>query len=538
VAICDWQKFFAVTFATQIALYFSGAERPFGAISFKASAWYENLRTTLLFSYATQAYISLIGIVLMPLYLRYLGAEAFGLVGVHVMLQAWISVLDMGLTPALMREMSRFLAGTLLAQEAAVRLRTLEVVLGTVAVAVVGLLWAGNGWISRIWLSASELPESALAHCITLIGLAVALRWLTGLHRAALAGLERQDWLNGLSAGFATLRFAGVLPLLIFISTSPEHFFAFQAGVSALELFAFATIVHRLVPGGVGIRPDWKALAAMLPLVGSMSILVAIWVVVTQVDKLILAGLLPLKEYGYFTLAVMAASGVLVLVPPLNQVIQPRLTILAERGDEATLVELYRLTSQLTVIAFVGLGGGLAFFAEPILRLWSGSYEVAQASAPVLFWYGLANAVVGILVLPFMLQFAKGKLRLHLLGNLISLVTLVPAIAWAASYWGAVGAGRVFFIANLLYLLLWVPFVHRCLLPALTWRWSLRDTLPIAILMLGCQVAVSRMMPVALSNLETLLWIGIGTILAVAGGMTLGDYSRGFALRALSWGRK
>lgn len=470
----------------------------------------------------------------MPLYLRYLGAEAFGLVGVHVMLQAWVSVLDMGLTPALMREMSRFRAGTLLANEAAVRLRTLEVLLGTFAVAVVGLLWAGSGWIGGIWLSASELPETVLARCITLIGLAVALRWLTGLHRAALAGLERQDWVNGLSAGFATLRFAGVLPLLIFIFNSPEHFFAFQAGVGALELFALATIVHRLVPGHVGIRPDWRALAAMLPMAGSMSMLVVIWVVVTQVDKLILSGLLPLKEYGYFTLAIMAASGVLVLVPPLNQVIQPRLTILAERGDEAALVELYRLSSQVAVIAFVALGGGLAFFAEPILQMWSGSYEVAQAAAPVLFWYGLANAVVGILVLPSMLQFARGKLRLHVIGNLVLVVTLVPSLALAARYWGASGAGQVFFIANLLFFLIWVPVVHRCFLPALTWRWSLRDTLPMALVMLVCMAMASRLLPAWLPELATTLWIGVSIILAVAVGMALGDYSRSYMRRWIS----
>lgn len=470
----------------------------------------------------------------MPLYLRYLGAEAFGLVGVHVMLQAWISVLDMGLTPALMREMSRFRAGTLLAMEAAVRLRTLEVVLGTLAVAVVGLLWVGSGWVSGTWLSASELPQTVLGRCITLIGLAVALRWLTGLHRAALAGLERQDWVNGLSAGFATLRFAGVLPLLIFISTSPEHFFAYQAGVGALELFAFATIVHRLVPCDVGIRADWRVLATMLPMVGSMSILVVIWVVVTQVDKLILSGLLPLNEYGYFTLAIMAASGVLVLVPPLNQVVQPRLTVLAERGDEAALVELYRLSSQLAVIAFVGLGGGLAFFAEPILRIWSGNSEVAQATAPVLFWYGLANAVVGILVLPSMLQFARGKLRLHVLGNLILLVTLLPALALAARYWGASGAGKIYFIANLSLLLFWVPIVHRCFLPALTWRWSLRDTLPIALAMLLCMAVASRLLPASLPVMATLLWIAMAIILAVALGMALGDYLRRYMLSWIS----
>ena len=178
-------------------------------------------------------------------------------------------------------------------------------------------------------------------------------------------------------------------------------------------------------------------------MVGSMSILVVIWIVGTQVDKLILSGLLPLTEYGYFSLATVAASGILVLAPPLNQVIQPRLNILVERGEEGALTELYRLVSQLAVIAFSGLGGGVAFFAEPLLRIWSGSDEVAHMAAPVLFWYGLGNAIVGILILPFMLQFARGRLRLHVLGNLVFLVTFVPFLIYAARYWGAVGAGRV-----------------------------------------------------------------------------------------------
>ena len=77
------------------------------------------------------------------------------------------------------------------------------------------------------------------------------------------------------------------------------------------------------------------------------------------------------------------------------------------------LIELYRLISQLAVVGFVATGWRGCFFRRTNSWIWSGSPEVAQAAAPVLFWYGLANAVVGILVLPFMLQFARGQLRLH-----------------------------------------------------------------------------------------------------------------------------
>lgn len=490
------------------------------------------MRNVLALTYFAHLYSSIIGIVLAPLYFRYLGAEGFGLVGFYAMLQAWIPIFDIGLTPVLSREMSRFRAGVLNAREAAIRLRTLEVVLGVLTVLVVTVLWAGSDWIGHNWLSAVTLSGEVLAHCVALIGVAVALRWFAGIQRAVLIGLEHQGLVNGLTAGFATLRFAGVLPLLVYVSNSLEHFFAFQAVVGGLELVAFAGIAHHLLTGGKGVRPEWRVLASMLPMVGSMAFLTAMWVVMTQVDKLILSGMLPLDEYGYFTLATMAASGVLVLVGPINQVIQPRLTILAEKGDEDTLAELYRLISQLVVVGFVSLGGGLAFFAGPILLIWSGSQTVAMAAAPVLFWYGLANAVVGILVLPFMLQFARGRLRLHLIGNLILLVTLVPALVIAAQHWGGAGAGKVFFAANLLFLLIWVPLVHRSFLPVLTWTWLLRDVLPVALVIVLVLRAGSGMFPDRLGVPETMVFIGGIVLLSMMLGIVVGSPLRS-ALRKI-----
>jgi O-antigen/teichoic acid export membrane protein len=302
-----------------------------------------------------------------------------------------------------------------------------------------------------------------------------------------------------------------------------------------MELAVFGSIVHRIVTAGSGVVVDRNALSAMLPMVSSMAFLSVMWVLITQADKLVLSGVLPLKEYGYFSFAAIAASGVLVLVPPLNQVIQPRLTILAERHDEVAFVELYRLTSQLVVIAFVALGGALAFFAEPILRIWSGNNEMAAAAAPILFWYALANALVGILVPPFMLQFAKGQLRLHILGNLILLMTLLPALIVAARYWGAVGAGQVFFVANLLFLLFWVPLVHQHILPSVTTsQWLWRDTLPIALVTGGVFAVAAKFLPISLQATQTLAWIGLAAIVAVTLGVVAGDRSRPHVTRWLS----
>ena len=70
-----------------------------------------SLRQNILASYISQAYVTLIGIVMVPVYLRYMGAEAYGLVGFFAMVQAWFQLMDMGLTPTMAREAARFTGG-------------------------------------------------------------------------------------------------------------------------------------------------------------------------------------------------------------------------------------------------------------------------------------------------------------------------------------------------------------------------------------------------------------------------------------------
>ena len=57
-------------------------------------------------NYLGQIYVSLVGIAVFPLYLKYLGAEAYGLVGFYIVLQSWLMMLDIGLTPTLARQVA------------------------------------------------------------------------------------------------------------------------------------------------------------------------------------------------------------------------------------------------------------------------------------------------------------------------------------------------------------------------------------------------------------------------------------------------
>ena len=489
------------------------------------------MKRRLITSYAAQVYIGLIGILLMPVYLHYMGVEAVGLIGFFLMMQAWLQLLDIGLTQTLSRDMSLFHAGSMSAADIWRRLTTLEWVLGAIAIAAAVAIVSSRNWIVTDWLSLGELSRMEAAVSVSAMAVAAGFRFVLGIYRASLTGLGRQVWVNIAATVFATLKFVGVLPLLIYFSSAPGVFFTFQAVAGGLELITFAWVLYRVLPPNpCGIAPDSQALRKMLPMAGAMAFSALVWSVMTQMDKLVLSKLLSLEDYGYFTLAVLVASGVLMLIPPLNQVLQPRMTMLLSASRQDDLCNLYQQATQRVTAVFFAVGGVMAFFAEPLLLVWTGDPVASSAAAPILFWYGLANATIGLLLLPFLLQFAHGKLRLHVIGNVLMVSLLLPLMIFAAVKYGGAGTGAVLFAANLVFVVLWVPQVHRRFFPEVVWRWPLLDVGRVAVPVVLILLTARWLMPDIESRLVMTALLGVVFLASLITGLLSGSRTRATVL--------
>ena len=66
-----------------------------------------SVRRNAIANFVGQGWTALIGLAFIPIYIRLLGIEAYGLVGVFAVLQSWLAILDLGLTPTLSREMAK-----------------------------------------------------------------------------------------------------------------------------------------------------------------------------------------------------------------------------------------------------------------------------------------------------------------------------------------------------------------------------------------------------------------------------------------------
>ncbi len=492
------------------------------------------LRKNILASYASQVYVVLIGIVMLPLYIRYMGAEAYGLVGFFTTLQVWFNLLDLGLTPTVAREAARHQSGALSSFDFRRVVRALEGVFTVLGVVGGVTLLLAADYIASHWLQASDLPQQEIRLAVQLMAITIALRWIGGLYRGVISGAQRLVWLSTFNIAVATARFAGVIPLLMYIGTEPHLFFSFQLGISLIELAVLLVYCHRLLPvvdTGLHSRWDWAPLKPTLKLAMSLAFTSSAGILMAQTDKLILSKVLPLSDYGYFSLAVLAASGIMLMSAPVSISIMPRMAKLEAEGDHAGLIRVYRQATQLVSVLAGSAAITLAFCAEPLLWAWTGSSDVASRAAPTLALYALGNGVMAVAAFPYYLQYAKGDMRLHLIGNVVFLLLLPPLIIWAASRHGAVGAGYAWLGMNLLALVAWLPLVHRKYQPGLNMKWYGQDIFVILLGALASATVIHLAWPASgdrWMQLAHVLATGIAT--TCAGGLS-SSMMRGHALQ-------
>ena len=453
-----------------------------------------SLRNNIIANYISQIYVAAVGILILPLYIKYMGAEAYGLVGFFTMLQAWFGLLDMGLTPTIGRETARYRGGSMSALEYRQLFRALSSIFIFIALIGGGSLFFFSEFISTQWLNVSELGIEEVVVAVQIMAISVALRWLGGLYRGVITGSEKLVWLSAFNALVATLRFIAVFVTMSLYGFTPFVFFMHQLVVAIIEVTGLWLMNNRLLPSKAGFKDQigWsiEPVKPVLKFALTIAFTSSVWVLVTQTDKLVLSGILPLGEYGYFTLAVLVASGIMIISGPISSAIMPRMARLYAEGKKSDVITVYRNSTQVVSVISGAASVTIACCANSLLYAWTGDLALSEKAAPILSLYALGNGVLAVAAFPYYLQYAKGNLRYHLIGNAVLVCLLIPAIIFAATYYGGVGAGYVWLFMNAFFLLTWIAYVHYKLEPGLHLQWLFKDILAIYIPMLAVAIPV------------------------------------------------
>ena len=424
----------------------------------------------------SSGWVTLLGVAFVPVYIKYLGVEAYGLIGVFTAIQSFSVLVDASLSTTLNRELARLSIDRDNATPMRDLVRTLEVIYWGLAILAAIAFAIIAPTMARQWVQSEQLSVANVSRALTLMGINFALIWPSTVYQGGLLGLQLHVRLNAVTAVLGTIRIMGAVLVLIFVSSTLTAFFTWQILVSIVQTTGLAFLLWAGLPHGERAAQFRLAcLTAVRSFAAGVVGITLLALLLQQTDKLILSKILNLTEFGYYAFAAAVAGVLARIVAPIYTAFFPRFTELVSRRDAVQLTNTYHLGCQIVSVAVLPAAVVLATFAPQILLLWTRNPELALNSQRLFTVLVIGNALHALAYLPYALQLANGWTRLAFLSNLIGVALLVPGIFMATARWDAMGAAGIWVTLTAGYVLLQVPLMHRRLLRGELRTWYLDD---------------------------------------------------------------
>ncbi len=418
-----------------------------------------NVNLNVFASLTGNVWAAIVSLAFIPLYIRLMGVEAYGLVGIFLSLQAVFSVLDLGLSQTLNRELAKLTVDDKSNKLILDTVRTLECIYVICAAVIVATIILASGYIASSWLNPDVLSKEDIQVAISIMAAVIGLRWPLTLYIGGLNGLQKQVFLNGLFAVFATFQALGAAVVLWFVDSTVQAFFVWQLIIAAIQVAAVRYAFFRFLPRGQA-RFSLEVLSGIWRFAAGVTGVTLLSVLLTQLDKLLLSKLLSLENFGYYVFASTAAAVILKVNGPLFNAFLPRFVQVFATKNEVDLALAYRNGCQLAAIVIVPIACVLAFFSSSVLLLWTQNSTLVANSAFVFSLLVIGNALNGLMALPYALQLASGWTRLALYQNLLLVVFFAPAVYFSSTQWGSVGAASAWAVMNFVAMLIGIQFMH------------------------------------------------------------------------------
>ena len=452
-----------------------------------------------------------------PLYVRYLGIDSYGLVGFFATMQAAFNIFDLGLTRTLNREMARYSATTGGLAQARNLMRTLEAIYWPIGVVIGAIVLAGAPYISTRWLNSHSLGTDVVRQAVILMGIALALQWPASLYLGALAGMQKMVRQNVIVTTLQVARGVGAVLILRYYSPTVVAFFGWQLLISGVTTAASAITLWASLPHAeTPARFSKPLLASVWRFAWDMTLMSIVTVALTQADKFILSRTLPLAALGYYNMAFVVGSALNYVAYPISSTFFPRLSELAVIGEESAVARAYHAGSQMMTVMIGPAALTMIFFAPEVLLAWTGSAVTAHETTLLVRLLMTGTMLNCFVLLPYSLQIAYGWTKLSVYSNAIALVIDIPLLIFFIDRYGAAGAAAVWVILNAGYFFISVNIIHTRILPFAKWRWYLGDVLTPLAAAATVVVAARLLVPSPANLIALLATVGVTGVLATA----------------------
>jgi O-antigen/teichoic acid export membrane protein len=384
----------------------------------------------------------------LPFYLTFLGPTQYGLISFVLLIQILLNLLDAGLGQALVREVSVSLAFPDGRRQISRMIFNLERLYWGFALVVGLILGLMSTFISAHWLNLGDLPIGLGVLSVTGSALIFSFQFPGVLYRSFLIGSEAQVSLNKILIVANIFRHVGGV-ILVYLYPSIFTYLAWQALIALSETLARRVKVWTSL-GSPNHQDSWNLTDFSYYIRLIRGLTVAIWVgaLCVHLDKVILSKMISIEEFGYYTIASSISIGVLQLIYPVLQAVQPK--AIALKDDPVLIRQLYMKLFLFIILVFSVVIFGFVLIGQSVIDIWLRHADAAQKVYQYTSLLLIGTAFNALYSVGYMDWIVRRKAKNILVLNLFSLMLMIIILPLAIRAYGVKGAALGWVFINMI----------------------------------------------------------------------------------------
>lgn len=399
-------------------------------------------------------------LIALPFYLSILGTKNFGLIAFIITLQGILLLLESGLSQVSYREFAVKLGKSESDLPAAANLLSgFEKIYWSLSLGAAVFLIFLSGVITEHWIILDEKSISLGKQAVYGAAIIFIFQFPGGLYKGFLQAAEEQVTFNTILIFCIILRHLfGVL--IVFYWPSLLTYVVWQISTIALDTVLRSFYSWRfLKTKRTFVIFNYAAFRPALISAIKMSLVVLLGVLTTQLDRIILSGMVPIEQYGFYVVASAVSLGALGLIHPFVIAIAPGM--MQSHDNEKKMYDLnLRLIKIIAMIVFTG-AALFTLAGKWFLKIWMRDVEAVSVIYPLLSVLLIGSALNAFYHVGYYNWLAKHRSDRILLVNSIGLVLTLIITPMLIKSEGMIGATFGFVAMNFVSLVVSLEWIRK-----------------------------------------------------------------------------
>lgn len=417
--------------------------------------------------------------IFIPLYIHFLGEEAYGLVTFYATLYTVMNLLGLGLSKTLRRE---FASGEDNDENRLYKyqmMRSVELIYFGICSLIIIICFFGAEFIAGYWLNIGSLDKNTVTVAIRLMGISISLQILVHLYLGGLLGLEYQVKANIYLIAWSIAKNLGVIIVLWLINRDILLFYTWHIIIDICFLIALRMSVVRLLRCNTPLKwgiSDITNLKKVRRFAFGLFLVSIVYTLNSQLDKVVISKFLSLVELGAYNLAYSLGHLSSILSTAVGTAAFSRFTFYYSTNNIEKQKESYIIFNKLAGMTVIAIGTFVAVYSYEILLVWTRNEVISELARNSAFFVIIGSTFLSLQIISYEFMLSRGNTKINNILGISSIPYTLIVTPYLVSELGILGAAISWCILMPLLTWIYLSYIHRKYIGNGTFRWLIHDT--------------------------------------------------------------